>query len=1116
MPPPTPASGKPPKSEFQDIKAQWGRALAEKERAEAEARQRGENAGAGSASGAGAGAGAGLASKMRAAQSQQERMVEEAKRRDERRNKRKEGRFRAAHGWCLGLMGWVVFVHLVGIYFFTKGFLLTRLMLEDKSDCQILPFDGSERDAGASAEEGCWHPKTFDKAVVIVIDALRYDFTVPFRPTAEGETAHLFHDNFPVLYETAVQNPENAFLLPFIADPPTTTLQRLKGLMTGTLPTFIDAGSNFAGTAIDEDNLIAQLRHEGKNIVHLGDDTWHALFPGYFDEDLTRAYDSFNVWDLHTLDNGVTEHLFPLLHPDNATKWDVIFGHYLGVDHAGHRYGPDHAAMATKLAQMDRLIRDMIDSIDDETLLVVLGDHGMDAKGDHGGESDDEVEAALWMYSKKGVFGHRADTGSMEPPRTAKERPVPQIDLVPTLSLLLGMPIPFNNLGSPIEEAFANGDRDGVDFRNLATVNRLASAQIKRYQHGYASARGIDESQTSGPLSLWSEAEKLWDGGSRSDSPSLKGIYDAYREYQRDTLSVCRGLWARFDVPSMIQGIVILFAGIVLLAFYARAIRGNRTSITIFTLKRIGVGSALGIFAGAVSGFTQIVEMPVLDSSLLGTCAGGILGASSTVLLDPKRISSPLPTSLWGWLAVLFTISQSVGFASNSYTIWEDEILLFFLTTFGVLAGISSMRQKATADRVLGLYHSIVFVVLGRLASLSRLCREEQMPFCRSTYYASSTSSTSAPWQLLIPFVLAVMLPSVIRSYYRGTKSYEGSATFWIGFAFRAGLLLVAIFWILDAADDGEWFPSLKDKTTLKSIRIVLAQLVLGIAFAAGSTTFAWAKPCVSISMSPNPETEESPSSPPQPGVPGSKTSVTILGYANVHGTRYFFLLTNFILAIALVQKPMGAGSIGLLVWQILSLLEILDTNLLTTSNSSIGPIVLGLLGSFHYFKTGHQATLSSIQWESAFIPLETIRYPWSPLLVIMNTFGAQILTAIAVPLAVLWKRPIDTGRGASSSSSPTTPNNNNKPSKSNPISRLLSDVAQAVSTHILYYAVINLATTMWAGHLRRHLMLYRIFNPRFLLGAAVMVTVDVVSLAVALGGVRWSTISVADVFGWG
>jgi phosphatidylinositol glycan class O len=201
----------------------------------------------------------------------------------------------------------------------------------------------------------------------------------------------------------------------------------------------------------------------------------------------------------------------------------------------------------------------------------------------------------------------------------------------------------------------------------------------------------------------------------------------------------------------------------------------------------------------------------------------------------------------------------------------------------------------------------------------------------------------------------------------------------------------------------------------------------------------------------------------------------------------------------------MGQGAIALLVWQILSLLEILDTNSLTLSNSPIGPIILGLLGSFYFFKTGHQATPSSIQWETAFIPLSTIKYPWTPLFVVLNTFGAQILAALAVPLTVLWKRPLQTsdrvsGQGAKSA---------------NPATKLLSDVVQAVATHTLYLATINLATTMWAGHLRRHLMLYRIFSPRFMMGAGVLAIVDVVLMVFAVGGVRWSTLSVGEIFGW-
>lgn len=37
--------------------------------------------------------------------------------------------------------------------------------------------------------------------------------------------------------------------------------------------------------------------------------------------------------------------------------WDVLVAHFLGVDHCGHRFGPDHPAMADKLTQMDGVIR---------------------------------------------------------------------------------------------------------------------------------------------------------------------------------------------------------------------------------------------------------------------------------------------------------------------------------------------------------------------------------------------------------------------------------------------------------------------------------------------------------------------------------------------------------------------------------------------------------------------------------------------------------------------------------------------------------------------------------------------------------------------------------------
>ncbi|KAK7952569.1 GPI ethanolamine phosphate transferase 3 [Apiospora aurea] len=1033
--------------------------------------------------------------KLLGAEAKQERSGAAEKQRGALEARRKMG-YERRFGWTFAFWAWMTCIHVVGIVLFTGGFLLTRLVLDEKSECSVPPIEPlASWEGQGSIEGGCWHPKTFDKAVVVLVDALRYDFTVPVKNLSEAE---IYHNAFPFLYETAVQSPNNAVLLPFIADPPTSTLQRLKGLTTGTLPTLNDLGSSFGGTAIEEDNLLLQLNTLGKRIVHLGDDTWTSLFPGYFEANISKPYDSFNVWDLHTVDNGVLEHIFPLMQKENRTKWDVLIGHFLGVDHAGHRYGPNHAAMTAKLQQMNTFVQDLVKTLADDTVLIVMGDHGMDSKGDHGGESDDEVEAALWMYSNRPVFG-RTLPEYVTPPATAKERPVNQIDLVPTLALLLGLPIPFNNLGRPIEEAFAG--IKGSAWDNLAAVSRLASAGIRRYQASYFAARGIEQTSKPGsPAELWDSATE-----SATTNTNIKArelVYRAYTAYQEETLRICKDLWARFDVPKMALGIAVMALGVLVLLVYVSRDEdddfavlddaeldlaekslelqdaGGRTELPSYQtlsqslVKAALIGSAIGGALGA--GFVSMSEEKDLTMAAAITALTSSLAVTISLFGLGKSLVNLLPNTIWGWLGVIFTVSQSIGFASNSYTIWEDSISLFFLSTFGFVSIVAALRLPARTDRILGIYHSVVFILLGRLASLSKLCREEQMPYCTSTYYASANSSTSAPWQLALPFVVFAGLPSIIKGYLISSRSYEALAPFWIDYVFRGALGLAATYWTLDAAGNGQWLIDYLSETTLKTVQVAIAQGVLALAFVAGTTAFVWAPPCISVLT--------------RAGSGGRTAQVTILGYGNANGARYLLLVVNFAAACMLLSKPMGSGALALMLWQVLSLVDIVDLNGLSTE--SIGPIVLALLGEFYYFKTGHQAVLSSIQWDSAFIPLFTLRYPWSPLVVMFNTFAGQILACVAVPLLTLWK---------------TSPKRKGG----------LETVTRCLGIFVAYYAVESLATMVWAGHLRRHLMLFRVFNPRFMMGAAVLLVVDLVGMLVALAGVRANTVAVSDVFGW-
>lgn len=66
-------------------------------------------------------------------------------------------------------------------------------------------------------------------------------------------------DKLTVLQKLAFSNESSAKIFKAFADPPTTSLQRLKGLTTGGLPTFVDVGNSFGAPAIVEDNFINQV-----------------------------------------------------------------------------------------------------------------------------------------------------------------------------------------------------------------------------------------------------------------------------------------------------------------------------------------------------------------------------------------------------------------------------------------------------------------------------------------------------------------------------------------------------------------------------------------------------------------------------------------------------------------------------------------------------------------------------------------------------------------------------------------------------------------------------------------------------------------------------------------
>ncbi|XP_010617590.1 GPI ethanolamine phosphate transferase 3 isoform X3 [Fukomys damarensis] len=440
---------------------------------------------------------------------------------------------------------WVCLLFYAGIALFTSGFLLTRLELTNYSICQEPPGPGFLPWGSQGKPGACWMTSRFSRVVLVLIDALRFDFAQPQQSHTSGDppVSLPFMGKLGSLQRLLEIQPHHARLYRSQVDPPTTTMQRLKALTTGSLPTFIDAGSNFASHAILEDNLIKQLNSAGRRVVFMGDDTWKDLFPGAFSK--AFFFSSFNVKDLHTVDNGILEHLYPTM---DSGEWDVLIAHFLGVDHCGHKHGPHHPEMAKKLSQMDQVIRGLVERLENDTLLVVAGDHGMTVNGDHGGDSDLEVSAALFLYSSTPLF-------PSAPPKDPET--IPQVSLVPTLALLLGLPIPFGNIGEVMAELFSWGEDSRPDSSALAqaSVLHLNAQQVSRFLHAYSAAtQDLQVKELHRLQNLFSKAsadyQRLLQSPHRAEA-TLQTVITELQQFLRGARAICIESWARFSLADL-------------------------------------------------------------------------------------------------------------------------------------------------------------------------------------------------------------------------------------------------------------------------------------------------------------------------------------------------------------------------------------------------------------------------------------------------------------------------------------------------------------------------------------------------------------------------------------
>lgn len=840
----------------------------------------------------------------------------------------------------------------------------------------------------------------------------------------------------------------------------------------------------------------------------MGDDTWMSVFPDSFEPNMTFPYDSFNVEDLHTVDEGVISHLFPLLQ-DKQKPFDFLIGHFLGVDHVGHRVGPDHPSMKAKLQQMNDVLTRVVELLDDDTLLVVLGDHGMDRSGDHGGDGILETSSALWVYSKGQAIQHPYATvpsGLLRyttfPGTTVPHRAIQQIDILPTLSLLLGLPIPYNNLGTVIPEVFWR-DKEGTELEHALELN---AAQIRTYLDTYRS------SPSGGELDdAWNALQSAW---TATQAASITGEVKliTLSNYNRVALAACRAMWAQFN--PLLMGLGLALLGVGLLATWAiyTGLSDAKNDWDEWLgvqlprcLKGIAGGTALGLliylllasYLPGIDALDCILFMAPLVSSLV------------LIIYSPPRFTVNTIKS-----TPLILVLHTLAFLSNSFTFWEDRIVPFLAITSVIPSLLVGFTAPTSRLRYRILWFSLIFAVCIRLMAMSTVCREEQHPYCHVTFYASSSLPSPPLLVLLLAGPAALGLPWVMQRFLRISRSEVGVARTFIPLILRPSLAAGTVYWVMEWIDSAgifgdEWTPLLRTgRTWIARSAFVLAVLIGGGLW--------WLVPlCLDIQMD-------------EPHA-GEKRQVKVIGFANAFGSPYLLFWSISLSLVFATTQLTGQLVLGLTTIALIAYLEIVDsvrdvrnieaafatsqpsTLLDADALSNLSPpirfsdiVPVALLGLHAFYGTGHQSTISSIQWKSAFLLTPTVTYPFAPMTVVLNSIGPLFLVGLAAPLLALWNRaPL-----------PTIVPLTSEEKGQKPDTQIKGESTLAALGIMTYYATLLLGTAVSAAILRRHLMVWKVFAPRFMAGVVGVLAVDVAVLIGVGVGVERIANRIGKMFG--
>ncbi|XP_015593772.1 GPI ethanolamine phosphate transferase 3 isoform X2 [Cephus cinctus] len=928
---------------------------------------------------------------------------------------------------------WTSYLMIVSLLLFTRGFLLNRVSRTERGECIHCENSGDcdlKRVLETSAIGVNICPKPRARVILLVVDALKYEF-VNWQDDANAESSY-YKNKMPIVNELIQKYPLHTRLYKFIADPPTTTMQRLKGLMTGTLPTFVDISSNFATEDINEDNLIDQNVKGG--IVFMGDDTWTSLFPGRF----LRQYPapSFNVWDLDTVDNQVRRTIFSEM---KKKDWSLLVAHVLGIDHCGHKHGPNHPEMTRKLNDTNYLIKEIVKSLDEGMMLFVIGDHGMTDTGDHGGDSIDETDAAMFIYSTLPLI----DTSTVIGSKVANH-----VDFVPTIATILGTPMPFSNIGTIILDALPMlGDKNESLDQFFYAVQSLWSnvAQTKKYIDAYSMDTFLFSDDKLQML------ERSYNHLSKQvkHSKNLKEFKDFINDakaYLALIRNMCAEIWVQFDSSLMFKGLLLMFGTLFFSYIILDCIQRDRITkiFESWFLTCSVLTNLCAIIVVWLLYWLQIIE-EFQHMTFFATGIVSLLLLLIVVIQNWDIIAINWYNSIkkqWSsYQARIILFMTICGLFSNSYIVEEDRVLSFLSITLVwlVLYNIKVDSHVDNSDRKARIIFKptskpsfrIILIILGLITALAIRCssyfwrcREEHNGrSCSSIILGKANSIVSSKIEqafLTTALIILALFITVVRYWLRSCGNLSGFSPSVVVARYCPGVTVVCIgcFWVLQRLPkDAKTKLALSwQENALPGVAYFMILFGIFILFYRPLGVFILPRRGESINIYHGediiPRLFERLKGLIYKRKLEDENIPIVYGLGTVYSATFISLSVFLTLLYALLLGDVLAPSTVVMYITCACVLTIISVERYRNANSiselfdvpNTAILCWFLMAEYFFYGTGHQPTFLTIHWDAAFIGTGG-HYSGNLVpatLIGINTFGSHIILGATLPLLVV------------------------------------------------------------------------------------------------------------------